>query len=216
MTSCPSSPDPVFIPIAGDGKFPVRRIYCVGRNYADHVTEMGGDPKSSAPLFFTKSRETVVKNGREIPFPTMTNNLHYEGELVAAIGADGGVFGYACGLDMTRRDLQAAAKAKGKAWDMAKNFDHSAPIGALTRVSDFSLRDAKLQTMLNGETVQEAPLADMIWSVAEIIQTLSDYVTLYPGDIIMTGTPAGVGRVKSGDTVKIAITGLETLTIRYA
>lgn len=215
MTQLPNVPQPVLISVKGGEKFPVRRVYCVGRNYADHVSEMGGNPKSSPPLFFTKSRETIVESGRKIPVPTKTENLHYEGELVVAIGADGKIFGYGCGLDMTRRDLQAAAKAKGKAWDMAKNFDHSAPIANLTPAADFVIDNATLQTRLNGEIVQNAPLSDMIWNVAEIISALSEFVSLAPGDIIMTGTPAGVGRVRSGDTVQVSITGLESLAVSY-
>ncbi len=194
----------------------MRRVYCVGRNYADHVAEMGGNPKTSAPLFFTKSRETIVANGAVIPFPTMTENLHYEGELVVAIGAGNAIFGYGCGLDMTRRDLQAAAKAGGKAWDMAKNFDHSAPIGALTPATKIDLAGAALETRLNGKMVQSAPLSHMIWSVENIIKSLSGFVTLAPGDIILTGTPAGVGQVQPGDEISVSITGLETLSVSYA
>ena len=194
----------------------MRRIYCVGRNYADHVTEMGGNPKTSAPLFFTKSRETIVADGAVIPFPTKTEKLHYEGELVVAIGQDNKIFGYGCGLDMTRRDLQAAAKAGGKAWDMAKNFDYSAPLGVLTPASEIDLTRAALETKLNGKTVQSAPLSHMIWSVTNIIESLSGFVTLAPGDIILTGTPAGVGQVQPGDQISVSITGLETLRVRYA
>ncbi len=216
MTKLHTAPKPVALSITDGRAFPVRRIYCVGRNYADHVAEMGGNPKTSAPLFFTKSRETVVAHGAVIPYPTLTENLHYEGELVVALGQDNEIFGYGCGLDMTRRDLQAAAKAGGKAWDMSKNFDHSAPIGTLTPASKIDLTDGEIETRLNGKTVQHAPLSHMIWSVENIIKSLSSFVTLAPGDIILTGTPAGVGPVQPGDKISVSITGLESLNVSYA
>jgi len=216
MTKLHNNILPINIPTTDGRAFPVRRLYCVGRNYADHVAEMGGNPKTSAPLFFTKSRETIVQNGALIPFPTKTENLHYEGELVVALGQGNAIFGYGCGLDMTRRDLQAAAKDGGKAWDMAKNFDHSAPIGALTPASEIDLTDATVETRLNSKVVQSAPLSHMIWSVENIITSLSGFVTLAPGDIILTGTPAGVGPVQPGDEISVSVTGLDTLSVSYA
>ena len=215
-------PPPVItIPVIDAEPFPVRRIFCVGRNYADHVREMGGDPKKSSPVFFTKARDTLIASGASIPYPPATENLHYEGELYIAMGpnpVDGGapeIFGYGCALDMTRRDLQAQAKAGGKPWDMAKNFEHSAPVGPITRTEHASLSDASLQTTLNGDVVQDAPLSHMIFSVEDIISALSQRVQIMPGDIILTGTPSGVGEVKSGDTIRVSVTGLPPVTVSY-
>ena len=216
-------PPPVItIPVTDADPFPVRRIFCVGRNYADHVQEMGGDPKKSSPVFFTKARDALIASGESIPYPPATDNLHYEGELYIALGpnSDGGddapaIYGYGCALDMTRRDLQAQAKAGGKPWDMAKNFDHSAPIGPITRAQHVSLSDASLQTTLNGSVVQDAPLSHMIFSVEDIISALSQRVQIMPGDIILTGTPSGVGPVTRGDTISVNVTGLSPVTLSY-
>lgn len=217
------SPPVITIPVNGGEPFPVRRIFCVGRNYADHVREMGGDPKKSNPVFFTKARDTLIATGASIPYPPATENLHYEGELYIAIGPntqqdtqqDTAIFGYGCALDMTRRDLQAAAKASGKPWDMAKNFDHSAPIGPITRADQISLSGSRITTTLNGKVVQDAPLSHMIFSVQDIISALSQRVKILPGDIILTGTPSGVGPATHGDTIRVSVTGLSPVTVNY-
>lgn len=205
------------LPIAGsDERFPVRRIYCVGRNYADHVREMGGDPNRSTPIFFTKSRETIVQSGTHIPYPPMTENLHFELELVVAMAGVEDIFGYGVGLDMTRRDLQALAKTGGKPWDMAKNFDDSAPCSAIIRAGetpDISAAEIKLTN--NGAVKQCSTLNKMIWSVEEIIEHLNNTVTLAAGDLIYTGTPDGVGPVVAGETLVGRIDGLPELNVRY-
>ncbi|MEO1252444.1 MAG: fumarylacetoacetate hydrolase family protein [Pseudomonadota bacterium] len=213
------------IEIVGGGLFPVRRIFCIGKNYADHVAEMGGDVKTSAPVFFTKPADAVVASGARVPFPPATDNLHFEGELVVAIGgagrnletrADAGalIFGTACGCDLTRRDLQAAAKAKGEPWDAAKAFDRSAPVAPIGRSADFPPADfdgARLVTKINDEPRQNAPLSDMILAVPEIICALSRLFELRPGDLVFTGTPAGVGPLKTGDKVRVEIGALPPL-----
>lgn len=219
-------PDAPTVSVAGGGLFPVRRIFCIGKNYADHVKEMGGDVKSDPPVFFTKPADAVVESGAIIPYPPATESLHFEGELVVALGGGGRnvegcekagalIFGTACGCDLTRRDLQAAAKTKGGPWDTAKAFDHSAPIGAIGRWQDFpphDFDDARLITKVNGTVCQDAPLASMIWSVPEIICELSRLFELKPGDLIFTGTPAGVGAVAPGDSVEIEIGALPKLS----
>ncbi|MHA7872406.1 MAG: fumarylacetoacetate hydrolase family protein [Hyphococcus sp.] len=210
--------------VAGGGLFPVRRIFCIGKNYADHVKEMGGDPKSSTPVFFTKPADAVV-TGEMAPFPPATDNLHFEGELVVALGAGGAdlqtredagklIFGTACGCDLTRRDLQAAAKKAGAPWDAAKAFDASAPLGEIGRWRDFppdDFDDARLVTRVNGEVRQDAPLASMIWTVPEIIMSLSRLFELKAGDLIFTGTPEGVGQLSVGDKVDVEIGSLPPL-----
>lgn len=196
--------------------FRVRRVYCVGRNYRDHVIEMGGDPQRSMPIFFTKSRETIVPSGADIPYPPQTSNLHFEVELVVAMASTTDIFGYGVGIDMTRRDLQAAAKAKGAPWDMAKNFDHSAPCSALVKAGDApELENANISLTKNGETMQSSSLDKMIWSVEEIIDHLNQTVTLSAGDLIYTGTPDGVGPVLAGETIRGEIDGLPPITVSY-
>jgi len=205
--------------VHGGGFFPVRRIFCIGKNYADHVKEMGGDAKSDPPVFFTKPADAIVEGGASIPYPQGTSNLHYEGELVVALG-DGGrelkskaeagalIFGNAVGCDLTRRDLQKAAKKAGGPWDVAKAFDRSAPIAPIGRIEDFRpehFDGARISTSVNGETHQDAALSDMIWSVPEIIIELSRLFELKAGDLIFTGTPAGVGTLNAGDKVEIRI-----------
>lgn len=216
------------LPISGeDTVFPVRRIYCVGRNYADHALEMGADPASEPPFFFTKPRDAVVQDGAELPFPTETANLNYEVELVVALKAGGSnipaasaldrVYGYAVGLDMTRRDLQADAKAAGRPWDLAKGFDQSAPISEIHPVSDVGHPDRGAITLkLNGELKQRGDLHDQIWQVADTIAHLSKFVELRAGDLIMTGTPAGVGPVQPGDRLLGEIAGLGEVEVRYS
>ena len=209
-------PSVVSLPVAGEtARFPVRRIYCVGKNYAAHVREMGGDVRKSAPVFFTKSRETLVPDGGDIPYPPMTHNLHHEIELVVAMAGSREIFGYATGLDMTRRDQQAEAKQRGGPWDMAKNFDQAAPCTGLVRADRFTLESARISLSVNGNLRQSACLEDMIWNVEDIIAHLNATVSLAAGDLIFTGTPEGVGPVVTGDYLLGHITGLPTLEVRY-
>jgi fumarylpyruvate hydrolase len=209
---------PVTIPIARGGLFAVRRIYCVGRNYAEHIREMGNDERDP-PFFFAKPADAVVVGGAAIPYPSQTEDFHHEIELVVAIGKEGAdipveqalshVYGYAAGLDMTRRDLQAIAKKAGRPWEMAKGFDHSAPIGTIEPASEIGHPGKGAITLsVNGVVRQKGDLAEQIWSVSEAIAYLSGFVTLKPGDIIMTGTPAGVGAVARGDVLEGAIEGV--------
>lgn len=209
--------------VTGTGaRFPVHRIYCVGRNYAAHVKEMGGDPRSEPPIFFCKPADAVVPDGTEVPYPGRTANLHHEIELVVAIGkggrdipvadAPGHVFGYAAGDDLTRRDLQAEARKRGAPWDTAKGFDASAPISPLRPVADVGhVRAGRIWLAVNGELRQEADIAGMIWSVPEVIAELSSYFMLLPGDLIFTGTPAGVGPLQPGDRVTGGVDGVGEL-----
>ena len=213
------APSPIVSsPVTGSSdRFPVRRIYCVGRNYADHVAEMGGDPNLSTPIFFTKSRETIIQSGKTIPYPPLTENLHFEVELVVAMTSKTNIFGYGVGLDMTRRDMQAAAKKGGKPWDMAKNFDDSAPCSALINASDApDISTAEITLTNNGAVKQSSTLNKMIWSIAEIIAHLNNTVTLAAGDLIYTGTPEGVGAVASGETLVGTIDGLPDVKVTYA
>ncbi|MGV8961007.1 MAG: fumarylacetoacetate hydrolase family protein [Stenotrophomonas sp.] len=213
----PPAPQPR-IPVAGGGTFPVRRIYCVGRNFADHAREMGASAPDSAaergqPMFFMKPADAIVVGHDDaIPYPSATADLHHEVELVVAIGhdapsgvlpleqADALVLGYGVGLDLTRRDLQAAAKAKGGPWDIAKGFDHSAPVSELVpaaQVGDLAALNLSLE--VNGEVRQQALLQQMIWNVPEILHELSKLFALRAGDLVFMGTPAGVAALKPGD-----------------
>lgn len=206
---------PVSLPIGGiDARFPVRRIYCVGRNYADHVAEMGGDVQRSEPVIFTKAAETIVQSGADIPYPPNTGNLHYEVELVVAMGPDG-IFAYGVGIDMTRRDIQAKAKAKGGPWARAKNFHLSAPCSALTPRDQVDLSKAHIVLRKNGDIVQHSALDRMIWSVDEIITYIAKDMDLQAGDLIYTGTPAGVGPVTAGDELSGGIEGLKRIIVRF-
>ena len=206
---------PVSLPIGGiDARFPVRRIYCVGRNYADHVAEMGGDVQRSEPVIFTKAAETIVQSGADIPYPPNTGNLHYEVELVVAMGPDG-IFAYGVGIDMTRRDIQAKAKAKGGPWARAKNFHLSAPCSALTPRDQVDLSKAHIVLRKNGDIVQHSALDRMIWSVDEIITYVAKDMDLQAGDLIYTGTPAGVGPVTAGDELSGGIEGLKRIIVRF-
>jgi len=208
--------DPVSLAIIGtDTRFPVRRIYCIGKNYADHVKEMGGDVEKSEPIFFTKAAETIVNSGEDIPFPPNTSDLHYEVELVVAIGPDLKVFGYGVGIDLTRRDLQSAAKKRGGPWARAKNFNRSAPCSALTPADGLDLSESKIVMRKNGDIVQSGCLSHMIWNVDEIIERLRTDMDLQPGDLIYTGTPAGVGPVIAGDELSGGVEGLERITVRF-
>ncbi len=205
-----------------DARFPVRRIFCVGRNYADHVREMGSDPKSEPPVFFTKPADAVVESGGAIPYATQTENLHHEVELVFAIGKDGAeiteaaalehVWGYAVGVDLTRRDLQAAAKQAGGPWDASKGFDNSAPTGALTHASTSGhISAGAIRVYVNDAIRQNGNLDEMIWTVPEIVAALSRTWALKAGDLIFTGTPSGVGPLQRGDAVIAEIDGLAPL-----
>ncbi|MGR3370631.1 MAG: fumarylacetoacetate hydrolase family protein [Sagittula sp.] len=212
------------VEVAGSAdRFPVRRIFCVGRNYAAHAREMGKDPDREPPFFFTKPADAVVGHGATIPYPPETEDLHYEAELVVALGTGGAdiseadalshIWGYAAGNDLTRRDLQAAAKELGRPWDFGKAFDNSAVIGPVHPVSRTGhLSEGSIRFTVNGTVRQEGDLAEMIWTVPEVISILSRSMTLKPGDLIMTGTPAGVGALTSGDTCTVSIMGLPDLT----
>ena len=212
---------PVTLPVADGSRFAVRRVWCVGRNYAEHIREMGNDVREP-PFFFAKPADAVVGGNGTQPYPPKTSDFHHEIELVVAIGRDGvdvpvdtaleHVFGYAAGLDMTRRDLQAAAKKAGRPWDMAKGFDHSAPIGLIATAAEIGHPARGAITLsVNGSERQRGDLADQIWSVPEIISNLSSLVELKAGDLIMTGTPAGVGAVQRGDVLEGEIAGVGTV-----
>ena len=205
-----AAPAQPYLPIVGsDLRYPVRRIFCVGRNYEAHAAEMGNVVDREAPFYFTKSAHALLQSGQDMPYPPGTSDLHHEVELVVALGAPAFgidahaalsvVYGYGVGLDMTRRDLQAIAKEGRRPWDTGKDFEASAIIGALTPADDFHLTEQKIHLSVNGATRQEAPLLDMVWSVPDLIAHLSTLYHLEPGDLIMTGTPAGVGAVKKGD-----------------
>ncbi len=216
-------PAPATVAIKGsDARFPVHRIYCVGQNYAAHAREMGADPEREAPCFFSKPADALVPNGVAIPYPSRTANLHHEIELVVAIGkagrniavaeAEAHVFGYAVGNDLTRRDLQHAAKEKGRPWDTAKGFDRSAPITDLFPVDRYGHpRRGEIRLEVDGAVRQQADIADMTWSVPEIVAELSTFFELQPGDLVFTGTPAGVGPVEPGQVMVGYIAGLEEL-----
>ena len=217
---------PVTIPIARGGLFAVRRVYCVGRNYSEHAAEMGHDTREP-PFFFGKPADAIVVGGADIAYPSQTGDFHHEIELVVAIGKDGSgidagnaldhVYGYAAGLDMTRRDLQAVAKKAGRPWDMAKGFDQSAPVGTIEPASTIGHPDSGAITLsVNGVERQRGDLADQIWNVPDTIAYLSQFVALKAGDIIMTGTPAGVGAVVRGDVLEGVITGVGTVRTRIA
>jgi len=217
-------PPPVAPSVAVAGtkqRFPVHRIYCVGLNYADHVREFGRDPERSPPVFFMKPADAVVENGAAVPFPPATTDFHHEIELVAAIGRAGReltpeqalahVFGYAAGNDLTRRDLQRAAKGRGEPWDTAKGFDGSAPVGAIRPASLGHVSQGRIWLRVNGELRQEADVGRMIWDVPHVIAALSKLYELKPGDLVFTGTPSGVGPLKPGDRLEGGIEGLEVL-----
>ena len=212
MTSYLFSPAPtVSLPIVGDARrFPVRRILCVGQNYAAHAREMGNDPTRQAPFFFSKPADAIVTDGGDPAYPPATGNLHFEVELVAAIGEGGTIAGWAVGVDLTRRDIQAEAKAKGRPWDAAKGFDQSAPCGPLT-LGPLPEPAGAIALTVNGETKQTSTLAEMIWNPAEIVEKAGELWALQPGDLIFTGTPEGVGPLIAGDVVEATIAGLETL-----
>jgi fumarylpyruvate hydrolase len=220
------APPPVAaLPVDGsDALFPVNRIFCIGRNYAAHAVEMGHDPDKEPPFFFLKSADALVTGG-EFPYPPKTADVHHEIELVVALGRGGRdiavadapdhVWGYAVGLDMTRRDLQAEAKKLARPWELAKSFEGSAPCGPLAPAARIGHPSAGAITLdVNGERRQEGDLNQMIWKVPEVIAVLSEYFELRPGDLIMTGTPSGVGAVERGDLLHGRIEGVGTLAVR--
>ncbi len=216
------------VPIAGsDVRYPVRRIYCVGRNYSEHAREMGSDPNKEPPFFFTKPADAIVENGATIPYALATENLHHEIELVVAIGKAGvnierddaldHVYGYATGIDMTRRDLQLAAREKGRPWDVGKAYDQSAPVSAIHRASDIGHPSSgAIWIEVNGQPRQRADLRDLIWPVPDVVAYLSRLFQLRPGDLIYTGTPAGVGPVKPGDRLLGAVEGVDQISLTIA
>ena len=216
------------LPVAESNQaFPVGRIYCVGRNYAEHAREMGHDPEREPPFFFMKPADAIVPNGATLPFPQATKDLHHEIEMVVAIGRDGAdipvakaldhVFGYGVGLDMTRRDLQGEAKKMGRPWEMGKAFDNSAPCTALKTAAMMGHpATGAIWLKVNGKIVQKGDLSEMIWNVPDTISYLSKLITLKAGDLIMSGTPAGVGPVKAGDKLEGHVDGVGDLTVTYA
>jgi fumarylpyruvate hydrolase len=209
-----------------DARFPVGRIYCVGRNYAEHAREMGHDPDREPPFFFMKAANSVVESGATIAYPVGTKDVHHEIEMVVAIGKGGKnipvekaldhVWGYAVGLDMTRRDIQGEAKKMGRPWEMGKSFDESAPVSALRPASAIG-HPAKgaIWLKVNGQIKQQGDLAMQIWSVPEQINYLSNLITLQPGDLIFSGTPAGVGAIKAGDKLEGHVDGVGELIVNY-
>jgi fumarylpyruvate hydrolase len=227
LSLCFDARPPVCVPIVGrNDVFPVGRIFCVGRNYAAHSREMGGNPDREPPFFFTKPSDCCVAGAEcVIPYPPRTADLHHEVELVIGLGhggadiapdaALGHVFGAAVGVDFTRRDLQAEAKALSRPWDMAKGFDGAAIVGPMHAFSGLDLpQTGAISLSVNGDIRQQGDLSDMIWPVADIVADLSRYLTLQPGDLIYTGTPAGVGAVKPGDVITASCAGLSGLTVR--
>ncbi|MFM0741212.1 fumarylacetoacetate hydrolase family protein [Paraburkholderia xenovorans] len=220
---------PIAVPVAGgDAQFAVRRVYCVGRNYAEHAREMGFDPDRAPPFFFCKPADAIVPvaygETLELSYPSQTRNYHYEAELVAVIGKSGSdidveqaldhVWGYAVGLDMTRRDLQMKMREMGRPWEIGKAFDRSAPMGPIHPASAAGhFEKAGLWLTVNGETKQESDVSHLIWSVAETVAYLSRFFRLEPGDVIFTGTPEGVGAVKAGDTMKVGVDRLGEIAV---
>lgn len=218
-------PAPVLLPIEGAAEsFPVRRVYCVGRNYADHAIEMGHDPNREPPFFFQKNPDNLLPSGRDFPYPPLSSDVHHEVECVIALKSGGAdipveraldcIYGYGVGIDFTRRDLQGEAKKAGRPWEVAKAFEASAPVSAIVPASRIG-HPAKGSVWLdlNGKRVQDGDLGQMIWKTSEIIAELSKLFVLAPGDIIMTGTPAGVGAVKKGDRISCGVEGIATLSL---
>jgi fumarylpyruvate hydrolase len=224
MSNVPVVTVPTIAIEGSNDRFPVRRIFCVGQNYAEHAREMGADPDRAPPFFFTKPADAVVSSGTTMPFPSRTDDLHHEVELVVGLASGGSdipiadaiasIFGWTVGIDLTRRDMQAIAKKAGRPWDMAKGFDGSAPVGSL-RIGAPPTKGA-IALDIDGERRQSGDLSEMIWSVAEIIATLSTYVALAPGDLIFTGTPAGVGAIRPGETVTGSIGDTTTVAVSFA
>ena len=219
-------PTPSLVIQGSEARFPVRRIYCVGRNYAAHAREFGNDPDREPPFFFAKPADALVDDGTRVHYPPATEDLHFEGELVVAVGLAGEgiqasdaarhVWGYAAGNDLTRRDLQAEAKEMRRPWDLSKGFDASAPCGPLLRAEGQLLTAGRIETRVNGAVCQAADLAEMIWPVADVLAFLSASVALCPGDLIFTGTPAGVGALQPGDLCEVEIEGVGAVSTEIA
>ena len=217
-------PPQAAVPVAGGGSFPVRRIYCVGRNYAEHAREMGHDPDREPPFFFAKPADALLTGGADMPYPAMTADLHHEMELVVALKSGGAdiaeaeamrhVWGYAAGLDMTRRDVQDTAKKARRPWDMAKGFDHSAPIGDMVRAEGTA--PGRIELKVNGVVRQSSDIGKLIWSIPETIAYLSGLVRLEAGDLIFTGTPEGVAAVGRGDLLEGMVDGVGSVRTRIA
>jgi fumarylpyruvate hydrolase len=221
----PAPPIPSLAVEGSKARFPVHRIYCVGRNYAEHAREMGHDPDREPPFFFLKPADAIVTDGNDFPYPSQTKDVHHEMELVVALGKGGTnipeanaldyVYGYAVGLDMTRRDLQGEAKKMGRPWDTGKGFDHSAPCSAVAPASKIGHPSkGGVWLKVNGEIKQKGDLAQLIWNIPETIAYLSTLFTLAPGDLIYSGTPAGVGAVKKGDVLEGAVDGVGTIKFK--
>lgn len=222
------APDWPAIPVRGGaGRFPVRRVFCVGRNYAAHAAEMGAEVDREAPFYFTKSALAVTLSGVRVPYAPGTSDLHHEMELVVAIGGHGFdvtrdqagalIYGYAAGLDMTRRDLQASAKAKQRPWSLGKDFEHSAIVAPITPAQDFGpVADQRIRLSVDGTVRQDGRLSDMVWPVPDLIADLSRFYHLAPGDLIFTGTPAGVGAVRPGARIRGEIDGLDPVELEIA
>jgi len=220
------APQPVLLPVEGTNEtFPVRRVYCVGRNYADHAIEMGHDPSREPPFFFQKNPDNLLPAGQDFPYPPLSSNVHYEVECVVALKSGGSnisvdgaldhVWGYGVGIDMTRRDMQDGLKKMGRSWEGAKAFEFSAPISPLVPASKIGHPDKGAVWLdVNGARKQSGDLDQMIWKTAEIIAELSKVFTLAAGDVIMTGTPAGVGPVVKGDTMECGVDGVGKLTVK--
>jgi fumarylpyruvate hydrolase len=221
-----SAPAPVSLPVRGtQSRFPVHRIYCVGRNYAAHTIEMGGDPNREAPFFFQKNPDNVVLDGGDFPYPPRSGNVHHEIEMVVTLAKGGKdipiesaldhVYGYAVGLDMTRRDLQDECKKAGRPWEIGKAFEHSAPLGEIVPASTIGHpENGAIWLKVNGEIRQQGDLNHMIWKVPEMISYLSGLFELQPGDLIMSGTPSGVGAIARGDVMEGHIEGIGTLRVK--
>jgi fumarylpyruvate hydrolase len=218
------SPTPTILVAGSDAQFPVRRVYCIGRNYAAHAIEMGHDPDREPPFFFQKNPDNLDPSG-EFPYPPHTSDVHYEVELVVALKAGGTnipldqaldhVYGYALSLDMTRRDLQGVAKKMGRPWEIGKAFERSGPVGPLHTVAEVGhLDEGRVELKVNGEIKQEGDLNQMIWKVPEMISYLSEYFELAPGDVIMSGTPSGVGPTVKGDVLEMSIEGLGSMEVK--
>ncbi len=223
-----TSPSPPTLAVAGqDDVFPIRRVFCVGRNYEAHAREMGNDPDREPPFFFTKPADAVVQTPFNMPYPVQTSDLHHEIELVVGIGKGGAdiapddvpkhVWGATVGIDFTRRDLQQIAKDTRRPWDMSKGFDNSAPMAPIVPMQNVaSLTAGRIWLKVNGALRQESDISQMIWSVNDHVAYLSQYVTLAPGDIIMTGTPAGVAAVGKGDVLEGGVDGIATLRVEIS
>jgi fumarylpyruvate hydrolase len=220
-----AAPEPATLPVAGGtALFPVRRIYCVGRNYVEHIREMGGDETRDPPIFFQKPLDSIVPDGGMVPYPPMTDNLHFELELVLALKSGGFnipearaldcIYGYAIGIDMTRRDRQRDMGKSGLPWEIGKSFDHSCPCGPVHPAETVGhIQSGAIRLTVNGETKQDSDISLLIWKVPEIIANLSKFFELHPGDVILTGTPHGVGPVQPGDKLVGSIDKLGTLSV---